>query len=178
MGGMKNIFRGFIGMAIFLTTTLLIPFLTFDYVDKMEISIPPTDQILDIQIAKGNIAIVLFWLVALGLVISGLAFFSWSSPKNSRRKIVFSMLLVFTNCFYLWSYKFSGATLFGIEIPGLGSVTLDFAEMVMLYLGAYTLIIIAKIWKLIEVEIGKRKEKKEEKVYIPDSTFGKEGGAV
>ncbi len=177
MGGMKNIFRGFIGMAIYIITFMLIPILTFDFVDNMEIPVPP-DQILNIDIAKGNIDVVKFWLIALGLMISGLAFFTWSSPRNSRRKIVFSMLLVFTNCFYLWSYKFSGATLFGIEIPGLGSVTLDFAEMVMLYLGAYTLIIIAKIWKLIEVEIGKRKEKKEEKVYIPDSTFGKDGGAV
>ncbi|GAG67854.1 unnamed protein product [marine sediment metagenome] len=47
----------------------------------------------------------------------------------------------------------------------------------MLYLGAYALIIVAKIWKLIEVEFGKRKEKKEEKVFIPESTFGKDGGA-
>ncbi|GAG67857.1 unnamed protein product [marine sediment metagenome] len=107
MGGMKNIFRGFIGMAIYMTTTMLIPALTFDYVDKMVIPIPP-DEILDIEIAKGNIAVVIFWLVALGLTISGLAFFSWSSPKESRRKIVFSILLVVAHCFYLWSYKFSG----------------------------------------------------------------------
>lgn len=176
MGGMKNIFRGFIGMAIYMTTTMLIPALTFDYVDKMVIPIPP-DEILDIEIAKGNIAVVIFWLVALGLTMSGLAFFSWSSPKESRRKIVFSILLVVAHCFYLWSYKFSGATAFGVEIPGLGRVTFDFAGIVLLYLGAYALIIVAKIWKLIEVEFGKRKEKKEEKVYIPESTFGKDGGA-
>jgi len=178
MGGMKNLFRGFIGMAIYMTTTMLIPALSFDYVDKMEISIPPTGQILDIEIAKGGIAVVIFWLVALGLTISGLAFFTWSSPKDSRRKVVFSILLVFANCFYLWSYKFSGATAFGIQIPGLGRVTLDFVGMVLLYLGAYTLIIVAKIWKLIEVEFGKRKEKKEEKVFVPESTFGKDGGAL
>ncbi len=177
MGGMKNIFRGFIGMAIYMTTTMLIPALTFDYVDKMVIPIPP-DEILDIEIAKGNIAVVIFWLVALGLTISGLAFFSWSSPKESRRKVVFSILLVFAHCLYLWSYKFSGATAFGVEIPGFGRVTFDFAGIVLLYLGAYALIIVAKIWKLIEVEFSKRKEKKEEKVYIPESTFGKDGGAI
>ena len=178
MGGMKNIFRGFIGMVIYMTTSLLIPALTFHYVDIMEIPIPPTGEILDIQIAKGSIEVVIFWLIALGLTISGLAFFSWSSPKGSRRRVVFSIILVFVNCLYLWSYKFSGATIFGIEIPGLGGVILDFAGMVLLYLGAYALVIVAKIWKLIEVEFSKRKEKKEEKVYIPESTFGKDGGAV
>lgn len=177
MGGIKNIFRGFIGMAIYMTTLLLIPFLTFDFIENLEIPIPP-DEVLNFEVAQGNINIVLFWLVALGLTISGLAFFSWSSPRDSRRKVVFSMLLVFTNCFYLWSYKFSGATSFGVEIPGYGGFSLDVADMIMLYLGAYTLIIIAKIWKLIEVDLAKRKEQKKEKQYVPDSTFGKEGGAT
>ncbi|MBA7507381.1 hypothetical protein ES706_06100 [subsurface metagenome] len=177
MGGMKNIFRGFIGMAIYIITSMLIPILTFDFVDNMEIPVPP-DQILNIDIAKGNIDVVKFWLVALGLTMSGLAFFSWSSPKESRRKVVFGILLVFAHCFYLWSYKFSGATAFGVEIPGFGRVTFDFAGIVLLYLGAYALIIVAKIWKLIEVEFGKRKEKKEAKVYIPESAFGKDGGAI
>jgi hypothetical protein len=177
MGGIKNIFRGFLGMAIYMTTTMLIPILTLDYVDKLVIPITP-EQTINIEMAQGQIATIIFWLTALGLVISGLAFFSWSSPSSSRRKVIFSIILVIANCFYLWSYKFSGATQISIQIIGFGSMTLDFGLMAMLYLGAYSLVIIAKFWKLIEVDFAKRKEKKEEKIYVPESTFGKEGGAV
>jgi len=177
MGAVKNILFGLIMMGVYMTTTILIPYFTFDFVNQLSMPITET-QSLDLQMAQGDIDTIFFWLISLGLVISGLAFFSYSSPRKSRRAVVFSILQVLANGFYLWSYKFSGAAELTIDIVELGSLSLDLTETVSLYLGAYSLIIFYKLWKLIEVDYGQRKELREKKKLLPETTFGKDGGAL
>lgn len=177
MGAGKNITRGLIVMTIYIFTTIVIPYITFDFVTNL--SIPITDtQTVDITMAQGDVDAIFYWLISLGLVISGLAFFSQSSPRKSRRAVIFSILQVLANGFYLWSYKFSGAAVLELTIIDLGIVQLDLIEMLSLYLGSYSLVIITKLWKLAEVDYYSRQEKGERKKLLPETTFGKDGGVM
>ncbi len=135
MGGTKNMIRGAIATSIYLTTTIIIPFLVFRWVKNLEL--PRIGKILMTQESYETI---IFWLTAFGLLISGLAFFAFSSPKHSIRRGVFALLLVIVNCLYLWSYKFSGATevIFNIDIESTGFtgfLSLDLQQMVLTYMG-------------------------------------------
>ena len=175
MGAAKNIIRGLIVMGIYITTTIVIPIFTFDFVTNLSIEVVP-GQTIDITMAQGDVDAIFYWLISLGLVISGLAFFSQSSPRKSRRAVIFSILQVLANGFYLWSYKFSGAAVLELQIVNLGVIQIDLIEMLSLYLGAYSLVIITKLWKLAEVDYYSRKDKGERKKLLPETTFGKDGG--
>lgn len=104
MGAVKNMVKGFIFAGIYVVTTIVIPMLLFSWVRTMVV------QGLSLDFEQQDYETVIFWLTAFGLIISGCAFFKYSSPKQSIRKGVFALLQVLVNCLYLWSYKFSGAT--------------------------------------------------------------------
>ncbi len=155
MGGTKNMIRGVIATSLYLTTTIIIPFLVFRWIKNFEL--PQIGQILMTQESYDTI---IFWLTAFGILISGIAFFAFSSPKHSIRRGVFALLLVIVNCLYLWSYKFSGATevIFNIDITGFtGFLSLDLKQMVLTYMGIYFLMIILKVYDVIDFIINRKK---------------------
>ncbi|GAI01730.1 unnamed protein product, partial [marine sediment metagenome] len=90
---------------------------------------------------------IIFWLTAFGLIISGCAFFKYSSPKQSIRKGVFALIQVLVNCLYLWSYKFSGAAEINFVIIDFGFFSLNLQQMILVYMGIYFLTIVLKAYE-------------------------------
>lgn len=140
-------------MGVYLTTTMIIPFLTFTWINEI--------QVLGVSIVLEQLEYerIIFWISAFGLLISACAFFNYSSPKQSIRKGTFALIQILLNCLYIWSYKFSGATevKFEIvfEITNVGFIAIDVQNMVMLYMGIYFLTILLKGYDLIDFVINR-----------------------
>ncbi len=163
MGRNFNIFKGLIYLSVYITTTMVIPFLTFTLMK--EFSINGVDIILE----QPDYDRIIFWVSAFGLLISACAFFNYSSPKQSIRKGTISLIQILLNCLYIWSYKFSGATEIRfeiiIEVANFGFIAINVENMVMLYMGVYFLTIVLKGYDFIDFIINR--EKIREKRYKP-----------
>jgi len=147
----KNMVRGVFFAAIYLITTLIIPYMTFSWIRSLEV------EGVEIDIYKKRYKAIIFWLVAFGLVISGTAFFAYSSPANSIRRGVFSLIQMLLNCFYLWSYKFSGALEVEFVLVDLGYMTMNLSQLILLYMGIYFLSVILKAYDLADFVINRKK---------------------
>ncbi len=151
MGSVKNMVRGFVFTAIYVVVTIVIPLVTFSLIFNLVVQGIPLD------FEQQDFQNVVFWIVAFGLVVSGCAFFTFSSPKQSIRRASFALIQVFVNCLYVWSYKFSGATDLSFVIIGFGSFTLDVQQMIMTYMGIYFLTIVLKVYDIIDFTINREK---------------------
>ena len=151
MGSVKNMVKGFIFTAVYVVFTIVIPLVTFSLIFELVVQGFPLDfQQQDYQ----NIT---FWVVALGLPISGCAFFKYSSPKQSIRKGIFAFIQLLLNCLYLLSYKFSGAADITFVISGFGGFTLNLQQMFLVYMGIYFLTIVIKVYDIIDFTINREK---------------------
>jgi len=151
MGAVKNMVKGFIYSAIYVVTTIVIPLATFSWIRSMVV------QGFPLAFEQQEYESVIFWLTAFGLIISGCAFFKYSSPKQSIRKGVFALIQVLVNCLYLWSYKFSGATEINFVILNFGFFSLNLQQMILVYMGIYFLTIILKGYDIIDFTINREK---------------------
>ncbi|MFX0028996.1 MAG: hypothetical protein ACFE8B_07295 [Candidatus Hermodarchaeota archaeon] len=149
MGAVKNMIKGFIFTGIYVTFTIVLPLVFFTLIFSIE-NLPLEWEQQD----QNNIK---FWLVAFGLLVSGLAFFKYSSPKQSIRKAIFALIQVIVNCLYIWSYRFSGATEITFVIYDTGFFTLDLSQMILIYMGIYFLTIILKVYDVIDFTINREK---------------------
>lgn len=155
MGWFPNILKGIIYMGVYITTTMVVPFLTFTWVKEI--------QVLGVAIVLEQLQYdrIIFWITAFGLLISACAFFNYSSPKQSIRKASFALIQILLNCLYIWSYKFSGATEVKFEIvfevTNVGFIAIDVQNMVMLYMGVYFLTILLKGYDLIDFILNRDK---------------------
>ncbi len=150
MGSVKNMVRGFVFTSVYVVFTIVIPLVTFSLVYDLVVRGVPIDfQQQDFQ----NIT---FWVLAFGLIISGCAFFKYSSPKKSIRRAIFALIQILVNCLYLWSYKFSGATDISF-ITGFGGITLNIQQMLLMYMGIYFLTIVLKVYDIIDFTINRGK---------------------
>jgi len=155
MGAFPNLVKGFIYMAVYVVTTIVIPFSTFTFIKEI--------QVLGVSIVLEQLEYerIVFWISAFGLLISACAFFNYSSPKQSIRKGTFALVQILLNCLYIWSYKFSGATevKFEIvfEITNVGFIIIDVQNMVLLYMGVYFLTIILKGYDFVDFIINRDK---------------------
>ncbi len=160
MSGTTNMIRGIIFTLIYISTTIIIPFLVFRWVMTINLALPNEEGFLRIEMTQESYERIIFWIIALGLLISGCAFFSYSSPKESIRRGVFALIQVLVNCLYLWSYKFSGASeiIFNIDMPRFsGFVLLNLQQMILIYLGIYFLTIVIKSYDVIDFIINRKK---------------------
>lgn len=137
-------------MGIYTVVTIVIPLITFSYMRVLSI------QGFAIELTQEGYESISFWIIAFGLLISGCAFFTYSSPKQSIRKGVFALIQVLINCLYMWSYKFSGATDIRIDIGGYGYVILIVTQLVLVYMGVYFLTIAIKIYDLVDFSINRQ----------------------
>ncbi|MDX1798515.1 MAG: hypothetical protein R3255_07695 [Candidatus Lokiarchaeia archaeon] len=151
MGSFKNMLKGFLFLAIYAATTIIIPLLTFSWLYELTVHGFP------LSFEQQEYQSVLFWVPALGLVICGCAFFSHSSPKKSIRKAIFALIQVIVNCLYIWSYKFSGATDIQFTIASFGYFSLNIQQMILLYLGIYFLTIVIKVYDIIDFTVNRKK---------------------
>jgi hypothetical protein len=154
MGRFYNITRGVIYMSVYIVTTMVIPYFTFTFIKEMQI------MEVTIVLEQQNYERIIYWVSTFGLLISSCAFFNYSSPKQSIRKGAFALIQIVLNCLYIWSYKFSGATLVRfeivIEIVNLGYITVNVQHMVMLYMGVYFLTIILKGYDFLDFVINRK----------------------
>ena len=150
MGAVKNMVRGFIFTGVYIFFTIVLPLMLFTLVFSIkEIEWEQQDQ--------QNIT---FWLTAFGLLVSGFAFFKYSSPKQSIRKGIFALIQVIINCLYLWSYRFSGAAEITFIIIDYGFFTLNLSQMLLIYMGIYFLTIVLKVYMLLILQLIERKSEK------------------
>ena len=149
MGAVKNMARGFIFTGVYALITIVIPLILFTLLFSIE-GLPIEWE----QIDQQNIT---FWLTAFGLLVSGLAFFKYSSPKQSIRKGIFGLIQVIVNCLYLWSYRFSGAAEITFIIVDYGFFSLDLSQMILIYMGIYFLTIVLKVYDIIDFTINREK---------------------
>ncbi|MFX1320972.1 MAG: hypothetical protein ACFFAQ_04920 [Promethearchaeota archaeon] len=154
MGPTINIVKGTIFAVIYVCFTIIIPVLTFSLIREYVVEGLPLD------FTQEDLNNIIFWVTALGLIISGCAFFTHSSPKQSIRRGTFALIQVLVNCLYLWSYKFSGATeiIFNLDMgDNSGFLSLNLQQMVLVYLGIYFLTIVLKIYDVIDFTINREK---------------------
>jgi len=151
MGAVGNMIRGFIFTGIYVVVTIVVPLITFTLLFDLAV------KHLSLVFEQQDYNNIIFWVIAFGLIISGCAFFTFSSPKQSIRRGVFALIQVLVNCLYLWSYKFSGATEITFLIVGYGTMALDIQQMVLMYMGLYFLTIILKIYDIIDFTINRDK---------------------
>lgn len=151
----KNMLRGTIVAAIYFTSTVLIPFWTFSWIKTINV------EGVELQAYKQQVNRILFYVWAFGLLISGTAFFAYSSPKYSIRRGAFALIQIILNCLYLWSYKFSGALEIEFVLVDYGVITVNLQEMILLYMGIYFLTVILKAYDLLDFIVNREKIKYE-----------------
>jgi hypothetical protein len=147
----KNMVRGTLFAGIYFTTTIVIPFLTFSWIKTI------TVEGVQLEAYQDQISKIIFYVWAFGLLISGSAFFAYSSPKESIRRGLFALIQIILNCLYLYSYKFSGALEIDFELKGLGGISVNLQQMILLYMGIYFLTVILKTYDLIDFIINRRR---------------------
>lgn len=152
LGAVKNMVRGVIVTAVYVTTTIIIPMYTFSLIRDIAGAY--------LEFSEQDYNTIIFWLTAFGILICGCAFFTYSSPKQSIRKGVFAFIQVIVNCLYIWSYKFSGATelVFSLQMGDIsGFVALNIQQMILVYMGVYFLTIVLKIYDIIDFIVNREK---------------------
>ena len=160
MDDIKNMTRGIIFAIIYIVVTIIIPYLTFTIVKNLSIAG------LDLTIEQVKYDRILFYVFAFGFIISGCAFFAYSSPKNTIRRAFFSLLQIILNCLYIWSYKFSGAMEIEFVLVGYGNIYINLQQLILVYLGIYFLSILLRIYDLVDFSVNRFKirEEKEQKL--------------
>ena len=151
MGSVKNMVKGFIYTAVYAVFTIVIPVVTFSLVYGLVV------QGIPLEITQQDFYDTTFWVVALGLVVSGCAFFKYSSPKQSIRKGIFALIQLLVNCLYILSYRYSFAANISFVMPGFGGFTLNLQQMFLVYIGIYFLTIVIKIYDIIDFTINREK---------------------
>ena len=114
MGASKNVFRGIMFTTMYIMLTMVIPFLTFTWISNLGTLAGGGD--IAIGMSPDKYKQIVFWILAFGSLISGTAFFAYSSPSQSIRRGLFALIQVLLNCGYIWSYKFSGALELDFEL--------------------------------------------------------------
>jgi hypothetical protein len=136
-----------------MATTIIVPLTTFTIFKEIPI------LGITIRMSEAKYNQIIYWVVSFGLLITGCAFFNYSSPKQSIRKGSFALLQVILNCMYLWSYKFSGAT--DIEYTfASGTVILIVEQLVLTYMGIYFMTVLIKGYDLIDFIVNRDKIRK------------------
>ncbi|MFW9782463.1 MAG: hypothetical protein ACFFFB_09295 [Candidatus Heimdallarchaeota archaeon] len=153
MGAFKNMLRGFLFTSVFVVVTIIIPLILFSVVYDI------AGFYLEWDAQAYNE--IIFWLIAFGLIISGIAFFKYSSPKKSIRRAIFALIQVIVNCFYIWSFKFSGAAEITITIQDWGFFSLNLSQMLLVYMGIYFLTIVIRVYDVIDFTINREKIREE-----------------
>ena len=159
MGAGSNMFRGFLFTAIYVVITIVVPLISLTWLAELG-NIAGTEVGLDLS---DKIEQIRFWVLTFGFLISGVAFFAFSSPKQSIRRCIFALIQILLNCLYIWSYKFSGALELILPLVDtstgttLGLVGIDITSMIMLYLGLYFLTIVLKTFDLIDFIVNRKK---------------------
>jgi len=145
--------KGFIILIPYVVFTIIVPYILFTYIYELTASVQ--DQV-SLGMTAERYQQVTFWILALGLIICGFAFLTFSSPKHSIRRGAFHIALVFFNCLYMWIYALSSAIVININIMNLLTFTIDLTGYIMFFMGIYFLSIIVQVLKLFQFILEKK----------------------
>jgi hypothetical protein len=118
----------------------------------------------DITYFRSQIDDILFYIIAMGIIMVGIAFAKGSSPKYSKRRAIFSLINLFGAAAYSYIIKFTGLSRIPIVITGLGEITVSLDAFVFFVFGIVVLNSLLAIFDLI-IAI---KDQHTEKVYSLD----------
>ena len=149
--GTRNLINGLMVSALYFTATILIPFLTFYSIMALDI------EGTEIEITESKYQKIIYWIIAIGSIITATAFCTHSAPPQSIRKGTLSIIQVILNCLYVWSYQISGALDLNIELVDFGIITLNLTQLIIVYLGVYLFTVLIKVINLISF-ISKKDE--------------------
>lgn len=172
MGAGKNISKGVIRGLITLVLSIIVPLLLFKQIKDI-----PDIMGLEISLENTEYMRILFWITAIGMISVSFSFAKNSSPKRSKRRALFGIGGVLANCFYIYQYKFSGASTFTMQISDLGTISLDLGVILNFWMGLIFLKIIIEIYDLFDAIFYKKKKKAEilEQSIPADPTTKSEG---
>jgi len=91
----SNLLMGIFFASLYFIATVLVPYLTFTWLMALEI------EGAEIEITASQYNKIIYWIIALGSIITATAFCTHSSPPQSIRKGVFSLIQIFFNCLYI-----------------------------------------------------------------------------
>ena len=156
MGAGKSIFKGAIKGLITLVLSIIVPMLLFKQIKDI-----PDIVGLEISLENTEYLRILFWISAIGMISVAFSFAKGSSPKRSKRRALFGIGGVLANCFYIYQYKFSGASTFTMQISDLGTISVDLGVILNFWMGLIFLKIIIEIYDLFDAIFYKKKKKVE-----------------
>jgi len=139
----SNLLMGIFFASLYFIATVLVPYLTFTWLMALEI------EGAEIEITASQYNKIIYWIIALGSIITATAFCTHSSPPQSIRKGVLSLIQIFLNCLYIWSYKYSGALDLNIELIDFGIIALNLTQLIIAYLAVYFFTVFIKFYNLI-----------------------------
>lgn len=158
--GFINLAKGAAAAVYQAIMLIIIPIFTFDYIRNIQLAG------ISVGMTPEGFEKISFYIVNIGLIVVALAFFSASSPKRTIRKGIVNILKIFFNAIYIWSYKFSGATVVVLDfVTGVdfsGRVTIDFTTMAFMVIGVVFLNIILAIIDIIDWGFFPDEEKQKE----------------
>jgi hypothetical protein len=159
MGGVKNLFSGLISAIISLATYVLLPWIGLSVAKTIEIPYPA-----DITYFRSQIDDILFYIVAMGIIQTGLAFSKGSSPKYSKRKAIFSLFNFIGAASYSYLIKYTGLSRIPIVIINLGEIVVSLDAFVFFVFG---IVVLNSLLALFDLAIA-IKDQHDGKVYSLD----------
>nr|MDO8116496.1 hypothetical protein [Candidatus Sigynarchaeota archaeon] len=135
MGAAKNVFSGIIHGAIAAITYIVMPYIGLSVVKSLDLS----GLGVNIDYARLNIDMIIFYIEAIGIILVGLGFAKGSSPKYSKRRSIFALAQILTSGTYAYIIKFSGLSQIPIVLMGFGSIIVTFDTFVFMIFGIVVL---------------------------------------
>ncbi len=144
MGAAKNIFSGMLSAIISLVSYVLLPWIGLSVAKT--IALP---GYVEINYFRSQIDDILFYIIAMGIIQTGIAFAKGSSPKYSKRKAIFSLFNLLGAAAYSYIIKFTGLSRIPIVITGLGEIRVSLDAFVFFVFGIVVLNATLAIFDLI-----------------------------
>jgi hypothetical protein len=151
MGLTKRLLYALLRMSISLVMSIIIPLWLFGSVKNI-----PDILGMEITLEQQVYDSIVFWIIAIGMITVSLTFAKHSSPKRSPQRAIFGIFNIFANMFYIYSYKFSGASQLTYTIQNYGSIAFDVGVMLNLWMGLIFLKIILEVYDLVDGIIYQR----------------------
>ncbi|MBN2152756.1 MAG: hypothetical protein JW839_14995 [Candidatus Lokiarchaeota archaeon] len=134
MGATKNIFSGIIQAIISLASYVVIPWIGLTVVKTLALPFGVT-----IELFRQRVDDILFYIIAMGIIQTGIAFAKGSSPKYSKRRAIFSLFNLLGAASYSYIIKFSGLSQIPITLTNVGEITISLDAFVFFVFGIVVL---------------------------------------
>jgi len=153
MSATKNLIKGFFAIVQYFVSYIIFPLWLFQYITTYDFGF--------FQVSVAQIDSIIYWITAIGILCTAIAFVAASSPDRSKRKGIFELLQVIFNTAYIYMYKFSGASemIFNFVGNPSGAMSMNVTKLVYLWMGTYGLSIFLAIFDLIDYAFFKEENK-------------------